>query len=296
MSYNWGVYASPTSCLPKIPQGAGSLFTYLKDVFPYTFSMGICNCRNSRGGSSLSHHANCRAYDCGFATGSGGSYRPELGDPIIELLGPHGRALGLDHLILNRIIYSARSPDGRRYLGVHPHNNHAHIGLTNAAGINLNYASLVAILGEPAGGEDAMLPLKPNSAPEDIRSLQGRLNTAYNSGLKEDTIWGSLTQDAVKKNLLDFTNEGGAVQEGKKVNARMWDGLLADFIIKVAPAGTKGDKGDRGIQGAKGSDGSRGAKGDQGIQGDPGQRGLKGEDGEDGKPVTLKIIADTVLP
>ena len=289
MSYTWGAYASPISCTPRTPLGATSLAAYLQDYFPYTFSMGICNCRLP------SHHSNCRAYDCGIPS-NGGKYRTELRDPIHQLLGPVGRRLGLDHLILNRIIYSARSPNGREYKGVHPHYNHAHIGLTAVAGLNLNYASIVAILGPPVSvpkGEDAMLPLKPNSAPEDIRSLQGRLNTAYDAKLKEDTKWGSLTAAAVKANLLDFTgsDEAGdkAVQEGRKVNARMWNGLLYDIIIKVAPVGSKGEDGE------DGKDGDPGKKGDPGRKGDPGV-GVKGDPGEDGKPVTLKIIADTMLP
>lgn len=156
MSYNWAVYADPTSCTPRLPGGAKSLAAYLEDRFPYQTSLGICNCRPVRGGSTLSHHGPCWAYDCGFPTGPGGSFLPEYGDPIVELLGPHGRRLGLDHLIMNRIIYSARSPNGRVYRGRHPHYNHAHIGLSEEGARHLNYATLVAVLGDPAAGGDDM--------------------------------------------------------------------------------------------------------------------------------------------
>ena len=158
------------------------------------------------------------------------------------------------------------------------------------------------VAGDTPIGEDAMLPLTPTSFSEDIRSLQGRLNTAYDAKLKEDTEWGSLTAAAVKANLLDFTgsDEAGdvAVQEGKKVNARMWDGLLVDLIIEVAPAGTKGEDGE---DGKDGKDGDPGVKGDPGEDGDPGLKGdpgvgVKGDPGEDGKPVTLLITGDSVLP
>lgn len=266
LDYNWGTYASPTSCTPKTPQGAKSLLVYLGDYFPYTFSMGICNCRNVGGSSSLSHHANCRAYDCGIPTNRG-AYRPELGDPIHQLLGPHGRRLGLDHLILNRRIYSARSPNGRRYNGVHPHNNHAHIGLTAAGGLHLNYATLVAVLGEPAqGGDDmAFLPLQDGDGldrgrPErrdDVFLLQSMLGFTHGD---LDGFYGGDTAAAV----APHDPAGG-------------DGSVCGGLTYAA------------IQG----EGTKGAKGDPGVKGDPGR---KGDPGKDGKPVTLRITADTVLP
>ena len=132
MSYNWASYHPPTSCQPVTAAGAKSLAAYLEDRFPFQTSMGIINCRDVRGGETLSHHGPGRAYDCGIPTDNG-AYIPESGDQIIELLGPHGKRLGLDHLILNRVIYSATSPDGRPYDGVHPHFNHAHIGLSEVA-------------------------------------------------------------------------------------------------------------------------------------------------------------------
>jgi len=212
VSYNWGPYHSPTSCTPKLPKGAKSLLAYLEDHFGYVFSMGICNCRDVRGGSSLSHHANCRALDAGIPTGSNGSYRPELGDPIHQLLGPHGRELGLNHLILNRTIYSARSPDGRWYGGVHPHYNHAHIGLTEAGAINLNYASLVAILGEPAGG----ITPPPEDDMETIKALQIQCNSGGFKGadgkvLKVDGLLGPNTQHALNSLAKAAAAGGGTV-------------------------------------------------------------------------------------
>lgn len=219
MSYSWGPYASPTSCAPQISQGAKSLLAYLIDSYSWVKSFGICNCRNIGGSSSLSHHANCRALDAGIPTGPNGSYLPQYGDPIIELLGPHGRELGLDHLILNRTIYSARSSNGRWYGGIHPHYNHAHIGLTEAGAINLNYASLVAILGEPAGGGDmAFLPLKDGDGlsrgrldrREDVYLLQTMLGFV---GGDLDGRYGSGTAAAVKP--YDPAGGDGKVCDGR---------------------------------------------------------------------------------
>jgi hypothetical protein len=178
-------------------------------MFPYQFSLGICNCRSVRGGSTFSHHANCRAYDCGIPTNDK-RYRPELGDPIHRLLGPHGQRLGFDHLILNRIIYSRRSPDGRPYKGVHPHYNHAHIGLTSKAGANLNYATLVAVLGEPAGGPTPggdleMNALKLGSKGDAVGYYQEALNNLVSTKplLKVDKDFGTKTDTAVRQYQAD---------------------------------------------------------------------------------------------
>ena len=256
--YNWGSYASPTSCIPQTPQGAKSLAAYLEDYFPYQFSLGICNCRNIGGSSTFSHHANCRAYDCGIPT-NGTAYRPELGDPIHQLLGPHGQRLGLDHLILNRVIYSRRSPDGRYYSGVHPHYNHAHIGLTAQAGINLNYATLVAVLGEPVGG-----PTPPGEDDmETIKAIQKQCNAGGFKGadgraLTVDGLLGPNTQHAMNS--------------------------LAVAAARNPVPGPKGDKGDTGASGTRGPTGAKGATGDTGPAGPRGPSGRLTIEGEQTLP------------
>ncbi len=124
----------------------------------------------------------------------------------------------------------------RPYSGSNPHSSHVHISVLRT---NQNDSTAWDI-GTSTTMGDEMLPLKPDSAPEDVRSLQGRLNTAYGSGIKENAVWGDTTSAAVKANLLDYTRSDEAgdkdVQQGIKVNARMWDGLLTDFIRKVNPA------------------------------------------------------------
>ncbi len=309
--YEWGAYASPTSCTPKLALGATSLAAYLQDSFAYTFSMGICNCRNTRGGSSFSHHANCRAYDCGIPT-NGGVYRPELGDPIHQLLGPNGRRLGLDHLILNRIIYSARSPNGREYKGTHPHYNHAHIGLTAAAGGNLNYASIVAILGPPVGvpiGDEFM---QAGDKGFQVAVAQKRLDAlGYDLGLftpftgpipawwtegafakGQDGDFGGVMTTAVSDFQADLgeavtgvLNGVAAATLGMSGSTQGEKGDKGDQGDKGLKGiqGNPGDKGDKGDKGATGSRGAQGAKGDRGAPGTPGANGADGEDGADGK-------------
>lgn len=252
-------YDPATGCVQHL-KGAKNLAAYLEDMFPYQWSGGICNCRDINGGSSWSHHAECRAYDCMIPT-NGGAYRPELGDPIIELLGPHGRRLGLDHLILNRTIYSARSPDGRPYTGRHPHYNHAHIGLNTLGADNLTYATLVAVLGEPVGG-----PTPPGDDDMDtIKALQKQCNAG---GFK-----GANGQPLVVDGLLG-TNTQHA---------------LDALAVAASKEGAKGDDGDRGPAGPRGPRGLSGVDGDDGADGEDGT-GL-----EPGDEIKLGTTA-TVLP
>lgn len=149
MSFPTGSFAAfdpPTSCTGS-PDGAKALAAYLLDRFEWAFSLGICNCRPVRGGSTYSHHAACRAFDLGVPLLPGGKPNTELGDAVVRLLLPHCKRLGIDHIIWNRQIWSASSPNGRYYGGVHPHYDHIHIGLNANAGAKLNYATLVAVLG-----------------------------------------------------------------------------------------------------------------------------------------------------
>ncbi len=214
MSYNWAAYDSATSCV-KMPKGMTNLMAYLLKRYAYSRSMGICNCRSVNGGTSRSHHSECRAGDWGIPTGAGGSYRPELGDPVVELLGPHGKRLGLDHLILNRRIYSARSPNGRYYSGRHPHYNHAHIGINSAGAKRLTMATLIDVLGDVGAG----IPLPPGD-DEDmekyITEQQKNLNAAGFKGangrvLTVDGIYGANTAYAEASRDKAAAADGGSI-------------------------------------------------------------------------------------
>lgn len=200
MSYSWAPYDAATGC-DQHPTGAKALLAYLVRAFPYGWSGGICNCRNINGGSSWSHHAECRAVDFMIPTAAG-RYIPAYGDPIHELLGPHGRRLGLDHLILNRTVYSKKSPDGRYYGGRHPHYDHAHIGLHTIAADNLTYATLVSVLGDPGG----IAPPTEGDAEMEayIKGQQENLNAAgftdyEGKALVVDGKYGARTQSAEAK-------------------------------------------------------------------------------------------------
>lgn len=178
---NFAAYDAATGCT-QYPDGAKALAAYLEDRFPYQWSMGICNCRQVVGGSSWSHHAECRAYDCGLPTKSDGTARTDLGMPIVNLLIAHGKRLGIDHIIYNRRIWSASSPEGRYYGGTHPHYNHIHIGINTNAGKYLDYATLVAVLG-PVGGEDQVIDRNsPKKSPAVAMFQRDLISLGYDLG------------------------------------------------------------------------------------------------------------------
>lgn len=156
MAFNWAPYQSASGCTQYGPAGANALMVYLEDWFPGQWSMGVCNCRQVVGGGSYSHHAECRAYDEGHSVSIVGG---QIAVASLNLLGPYGARLGIDHMIVNHNptganrgdprIYAANYPQGKVYTGTHPHKDHNHIGLTRAAGRNLTYGTLVAICGAP---------------------------------------------------------------------------------------------------------------------------------------------------
>lgn len=220
--FNWAPYSGfDGRCDGKAHDGTRAFLAYLLDRFPWGASLGIYNCRPP------SVHGDGRALDFRIPTGPGGAARPELGNQVVELIGPHGARLGIATLIWNRIIYSQRAPDGRPYTGVHPHKDHTHTDQTPASGSNLTVATLVAVLG-PATPTPTPAPSAPvpNVAPpfpvgaEDlpghgygVESMKGKgkdlnvlvVQVGVNRHrvaqklptIKEDGVFGQKTADAI---------------------------------------------------------------------------------------------------
>lgn len=123
--------------------GTVALWQETVALFPPAGTMGICNCRNARGGSSLSVHSCCRAWDC--------ACRAPWGDRIAAFLVAMHRELGVQCVIWNRRIWSTTSPYWRVYTGVDPHTNHIHVELNRAAGSGLTRAIVRAAYNAWAG-------------------------------------------------------------------------------------------------------------------------------------------------
>ena len=146
-------WVEPQGCSEGPTPGAKALLAYLLDRFPHSRSMGIYYCRPSAANAKKwSEHAEGRAVDLGIPKSNSGKARPELGDPVVELLKPRAKELGIELLIYNRQAWSARTPGGRDYLKGPPHYDHVHIGMTPDAAARLNYATVEAILGGGGGG------------------------------------------------------------------------------------------------------------------------------------------------
>ncbi len=86
-------------------------------------------------------------------------------------------------------------------------------------------------------GEEAMLPLNKGDRSEDIRLAKDRMNETYGTRLDlegnnpDGALYDQALVDACKDHLIKYTGD----KRGEVINANMWNGLLRDFIVKVAP-------------------------------------------------------------
>ena len=242
MTFTFATYVSATGCDAYGPAGPQALATYLEDRFSYQTPLGICNCRPVRGGTAYSHHAECRAYDSGIAPLSATVADTEKGMAIINLLGLHGKRLGIDHMIYDRTIWSAKAPGGRYYTGVHPHYDHIHIGLTRASAANLTYATLVTVLGDPQPPKEAeiVLPIVKGDSGEDVRALKELLNIAYNAGLSLGSdVYDDPTVVVVAAHLGQYTGNADW-KAGNGVGGRQYARLLKDLAKSQDTTGSGG--------------------------------------------------------
>lgn len=143
---NWAPWQGATRCTEGPRPGARHLLAYLLELHrPPGYSLGIYNCRTVVGGSSTSTHGEGRAVDFGLPVVNGRGHA--IGYTIVEALGAHGAALGVQACVFDRRVWSAASPEGRRYDGLHPHYDHVHIELTRTAGERLTLTTLRHVLG-----------------------------------------------------------------------------------------------------------------------------------------------------
>lgn len=139
-------------CTGAATPGAKALMKFLVGAVPHAANMGIYNCRNVRGGSTTSCHGEGRADDVGMPM-VGGKGSPQ-GHALVQVLRPIASELGIQCIIYDRTIWSAKSPgkNGRPYTGADPHYTHIHIELTRAAGQKINLATVKHVLAGPIGG------------------------------------------------------------------------------------------------------------------------------------------------
>lgn len=220
MSYPTGT--SCTACLGVAQPGTRNLMGYLLQRFPWSWSMGIYNCRPVAGTRTLSKHACGEAGDIGVPTLPGGQADTSKGFQIVRLLADHAEALGVSRQIYNRVVYDHKTPRGRYYGGVHPHNDHIHWEQTKEASRDLTYANIVSVLGPPKGEQMPFLPVKYGDKSSDVAAIQALMNRAYKAGLQTDGIYGDRTAQAVAKYLPDSGDPAGKSFFGNRFDDLMW--------------------------------------------------------------------------
>ena len=146
---HWAPWEGAVRCTSGPEPGARALLAWLSESFPQGRSLGIFNCRDVAGTATKSLHSEGRAVDYAMPM-VGGRGSPE-GHEIVRRLGAHGAALGLQAVIYDRTIWSARSPSGRPYNGASPHFDHVHAELTRKAARAVTLATFRAVTGGGSG-------------------------------------------------------------------------------------------------------------------------------------------------
>lgn len=153
------------------------------------YNLGIYNCRPVRGSTlTTSCHGEGRALDWGFPVGD-----PD-GNACLKKVLPQVGELGIQCIIYERRIYSAKSPTGRDYFGVNPHRDHLHVEITRESAKSLTYATVVDVMtpGLPRHKRGTR-NLREGMSGTDVRFVQRR------TGAEPDGYFGPLTKDSVKR-------------------------------------------------------------------------------------------------
>jgi len=189
----WARWERPTGCTEGPKSGAVELRDWFSEVLPEGRDGGIFNCRKVRGSDAPSVHGEGRAVDWMLPVVDGrGS---PTGRIVIEALGRVGDRLGVQCVIFDRTIWSGRSPNGRRYDGVHPHYDHIHAELTRDAASRLTVSSIRSAVGD-VDMPDVVVQtptLRRGSRGPSVATVQRAL------GVTADGIFGPKTEQAVRR-------------------------------------------------------------------------------------------------
>jgi hypothetical protein len=194
---NWAAWEPARKCSGGPTPGAQALWQWVEASWPglYRFG-GIYNCRPVRGGSSMSTHSEGRAVDA-MIRPVGGKGDPR-GYELLNALGSQGQNLGIQCVIFDRVIWTAKSPAGRPYTGTAPHYDHLHIELTHRAAQRLRVATLRRVLGGglPAPSRPSRRTLRltsPMMRGADVAQVQAKL------GVRPDAVFGPATRGKVRQ-------------------------------------------------------------------------------------------------
>lgn len=210
---NWATWQSASRCSGGAAPGLKEFWLWIDANYPTLFKNGgIYNCRPVRGSSTMSIHSEGRAIDLMIRPLNG------KGDPrgrkLVEVLGEHGKALGIQAIIFDRTIWTAKSPQGRPYKGVHPHYDHLHVEFDKASSKSLTVAKLDQVLGTTT--VRLLRWTRPMMRGTDVKFVQQLLD------IPADGVFGEQTHKAVKR----FQLANGIWADGI-VNQATWDALKA---------------------------------------------------------------------
>jgi hypothetical protein len=240
----WPAYQPAGRCTGSTPPGSIALMEWAtRDFGQGARNLGIYNCRDIRGSTNNSLHGEGRAVDIGFS----GSGNP-AGTRLLNALLPHVGTLGIQMIIWNRRIYSARYPRGAPYTGTASHTDHLHIELAWSAARNLTRTRIRQVVGGGAAPAPAptvdwagvrrwnaglvyndfvKIPNMDGTTPKSMQVgvLQNALNIVHNAGLKVDGDYGPATMAAVYKFQHAInTLRGGSIKDfpGAAHDATRW--------------------------------------------------------------------------
>ncbi len=163
-------------CGDGLTDGAIALRDYLTNKYPQILSIGGFSCRHIVGNSNkASVHSTGRALDIMLPVGFGAEANNGEGDPIGNFLVANAEDIGIQFVIWDRTSWGGHRQKGtkeRYYSGAHPHNDHLHIELTEAAGrgettwLQDDWTPI-----EPEGSAEPEPPAPPPSIPDPLEEL-----------------------------------------------------------------------------------------------------------------------------
>lgn len=136
-------------CASAPQPGTANLQMTIMERFPLAKDFGIFNCRPVRGGTTLSKHGKGRAGDSGFPLLPGGVANPQ-GYALVAVLLENAWELGLETIIWDGQLWSARHPLGRPYVpppGGSYHRDHVHWEQITSYAKSLTLAQAEIIIG-----------------------------------------------------------------------------------------------------------------------------------------------------
>lgn len=211
----FATWQGATRCTSGATPGARALMVWILDNAKGARNGGIFNCRNVRGGSTTSLHGEGRALDVmmPMARGRGSA----AGHKLVDQLRANAGKLGIQAIIYDRKIWSAKSPGGRAYNGVNPHYDHLHIELNRESSRSLTLARVKDVLGgkvaDPARPAITLAHVvaaaKVDPKSDDGKASHGREVKLVEAALKaeallepqyaSDGLFGSKTVEAYKR-------------------------------------------------------------------------------------------------